>query len=88
MSEFVFDTDPTLIDAPLVTSPSPYQIDYRPRLRSSDTFTLSVETSTDLRTWATVPASELTEQPLGIMRWTASDPSAPQLFTRFLISVP
>ena len=88
MSEFIFDTDPTLRDAPLVTSPAPYQIDYRPRLRSSSTFTLNVETSTDLKTWNTVPASELTEQPFGVMRWTASDPSAPQLFTRFVISLP
>lgn len=68
MSEFVFDTDPTRADSPFITSPSSYQIDYRPRLRSSRTFTLNVETSTDLLTWATAPASELTEQPLGKIR--------------------
>ncbi|MEN9021299.1 MAG: hypothetical protein ABF370_12400 [Verrucomicrobiales bacterium] len=47
-----------------------------------------METSIDLRTWPPAPTSELTEQPLGTMRWSANDPTTPQLFTQLVISAP
>lgn len=88
LNEFVFDTDPTRPDTARVTCPSPYEIDYRLRLRSSANFTARVETSTDLKTWVPASANELSEQPFGKMRWTASDVNAPQIFARFVVTVP
>lgn len=86
--EFVFDMDPTKRDAPPLTVTGPYQVTFRPRLRQSEHFSWTVETSTGLEDWTPTPASALAEAPFGAYQWSAPDPAPAEFFVRVTLTKP
>ncbi len=86
-TEFAFDMDPTRLDALPITSTAPYQVTFRPRLRTSEHVAWRFETSTDLANWSPAPPASLTETAFGRYRWQTTE-TAPALFTRIVVVKP